>query len=177
MSKTWYGSIDNRIEEGKQFVEEIKVGTGMTEYMWSDRHAYEVVKVDTQDHVWVRRYDYKRIDDYGMSDWQEYEYISNPENPVIELVKRKNGWNKLYTCKYDEMFKIAAEKVKTGKSCANTDYSIEKQIDIELNFMLFNINLTDSQRKRFFDGKEVKRYIKWNNISFGKAEEYFDFSF
>ena len=59
MSKKWYGSIDNRIEEGKQFVNEIKVGDGVTEYLWSDRKAYEVVDVKDQKHITIREYDHK----------------------------------------------------------------------------------------------------------------------
>lgn len=48
MSRKWYGSLNNRLEENKMFCEEIKVGTGLTEYFYSDRHPYEVVKVIDQ---------------------------------------------------------------------------------------------------------------------------------
>ena len=53
MSK-WYGSLNNRLEENRQFVETIKVGTGVTEYSWSDRHPYEVVEVKDQKHISIR---------------------------------------------------------------------------------------------------------------------------
>ena len=39
MSKKWYGSLNNRLEENRQFCEKIEVGTGVTEYMYSDRKA------------------------------------------------------------------------------------------------------------------------------------------
>ena len=44
MSK-WYGSLTNRLDEGHTFTDEIKVGTGVTEMCYSDRHPYEVVEV------------------------------------------------------------------------------------------------------------------------------------
>lgn len=30
MSRKWYGSLDNRVEENRQYCDEIKVGTGVT---------------------------------------------------------------------------------------------------------------------------------------------------
>ena len=44
MSNKWYGSLNNRLDEGKTFGD-IKVGTGVTEMCWSDRHPYEVVEI------------------------------------------------------------------------------------------------------------------------------------
>ena len=38
--KNLYGSFNNRMEEGRMFCDEIKVGTPMTEYYYSDREAY-----------------------------------------------------------------------------------------------------------------------------------------
>ena len=36
------GSLNNRLEENRMFCDTIEVGTGMTEYLYSDRHAYEL---------------------------------------------------------------------------------------------------------------------------------------
>lgn len=74
----WYGSVTNRILESRKQTEKIEVGTGVTEICWSDRHAYEVVKVIDDKHLLIRRCDSKRIDDNGMSDCQEYEYTLIP---------------------------------------------------------------------------------------------------
>ena len=87
-----YGSITNRLEENKRYCEKIKVGTGVTEYLWSDRHAYEVVDVKDQNHVFIRRVDTTRIDNNGMSEIQDYEYKSNPKNEKKELVFKYNHW-------------------------------------------------------------------------------------
>ena len=89
MSK-WYGSVNNRVDENKMFCKEIKVGTGMTEYSYSDREAYEVVEVKDQKHIKVRRYDHKHIGNGEMDN--NWELVSNPNNPVSEIVKRGNYW-------------------------------------------------------------------------------------
>ncbi len=89
MSNKWYGSIGNRIEEGKQFVNEIKVGDGVTEYLWSDRKAYEVVDVKDQKHITIREYDHKLKGEAFSNNW---ELVSNEDNAKINLVKRGNDW-------------------------------------------------------------------------------------
>ena len=61
------GSISNRLEENRMFCDVIEVGTGMTEYSYTDRHAYEVVEVVDQKHIKVREYDHKHKGDFEMS--------------------------------------------------------------------------------------------------------------
>ena len=51
MKTKLYGNLMNRMEEGRQFVDEIKVGDGVTEYSYSDRHPYEVIEVKDQKHI------------------------------------------------------------------------------------------------------------------------------
>lgn len=87
----FYGSLNNRIDENKMFCGKIDVGTGMTEYMYSDRKAYEVVKVIDQEHIFVREYDYKHVGDGHMDN--SWELVSNKENPVREMKKRYGYWN------------------------------------------------------------------------------------
>lgn len=87
----FYGSLDNRLEENKMYCEKIEVGTGMTEYSYSDRKAYEVIKVVDQGHVFVREYDHKKADDIPMSN--NWELVSNQFNPVRELKFRYGKWN------------------------------------------------------------------------------------
>lgn len=86
----WYGSLNNRIDENKMFCEKIEVGTEMTEYLWSDRHPYEVVEVVNQNHVFVRELDHKAAGEAMSNEW---ELVSNPNNPVKELKKRYGYWN------------------------------------------------------------------------------------
>ncbi len=87
----WYGSLQNRLMEGCVGQPAPEVGMGVTECMWSDREPYEIVAVDDDRHITIRRLDYKRVDDNGMSECQDYEYFSNPDNMAIRLFKDKNG--------------------------------------------------------------------------------------
>ena len=101
----FYGSINNRLEENKMFCDEIKVGTGATEYSWSDRQAYEVIKVYDQKHVVIRKYDHKLKGEAYSNDW---ELISNEENPEIELVFRYDAWYSMTTWTQEDVDKIIA---------------------------------------------------------------------
>lgn len=92
MSNRWYGSITNRLEEGHTYTKEIKVGTGVTEMCYSDRHPYEVVEVIDDRHLMIRRMNAKRIDNNGMSECQDYEYSSNLDATPIKIFLSKTGW-------------------------------------------------------------------------------------
>ena len=95
MSK-WYGSIDNRILENSKMVEP-KVGMGVTECCYTDRHPYEIVEVKDERHIVVRALDWKRTDHNGLSECQEYEYTSNPNNHTANLFLTKKGqWRERY---------------------------------------------------------------------------------
>ena len=87
----WYGSVINRIQENVDRVAEIKVGTPMTEYSWSDRHAFEVVEVTDQKHVKVREFDVRPTEgSLPMSNC--WDYISNPKNSVRTMERRGKYW-------------------------------------------------------------------------------------
>ena len=154
MSRKWYGSVNNRIDENRIFCEKIEVGTGMTEYFWSDRHAYEVVAVSDQKHVIVREYDHKRK---GLSLFNnDWELISNPENAERALTKRGKYWYWTTTVTSDIL-----------TNCKN----VSDKTDTILFLAHNNIN-ADELLKR---GK-ITRYQR-ANVSFGVAEYYYDYSF
>lgn len=69
----------------------IAPGTPATVCHFTDRDPYEVTRVSAKGTVWVRRMDYKRVDDNGMSDSQHYEYTSNPSYPEQRLSRRAGG--------------------------------------------------------------------------------------
>lgn len=86
-----YGSVVNMLYGNTTPGDEVKVGTGATTLMWSDRHAATVVavrhfktgtrkgqvkEVDVQYDVATR------VDTNGMSESQEYEYAPNTDGPV-----------------------------------------------------------------------------------------------
>lgn len=159
-----YGSLDNRLEEGKQYCEVIEVGTGVTEYGWSDRKPYEVTRVINQKHVFIRPMNYKRIDNNGMSDSQDYEYISNPEGKEIEVEKRGSVWYEVK--KFSKS--MWEEKAKNDKCFKTTQ--------VAYNYYKGMAGLTEKQNEAIEQGKEVKRYKKMD-ISFGVMERYYDYSF
>lgn len=89
MSTKWYGSLDNRLEEGKMYCDKIEVGTPMTEYFYSDSHAWEVIKVFNQEHVIVRQFTAKCIGGFASNEWK---LISDEKNATMELKKRYGTW-------------------------------------------------------------------------------------
>ena len=90
MSRKWYGSIDNRIEEGRNYEPDktIKVGTDITTYFWSDRHCKYVTEVINQKHIFVKDYhvcaDHSKPGGPGHQSWryfktarEEAEYLNS----------------------------------------------------------------------------------------------------
>lgn len=151
MASTWYGSLQNRLQEGKQFCEEIEVGTGMTEFYWSDREPYEVIAVRDQKHVTVRRLDHRHVGDGQMDN--NWELISNPENPHRDLVKYGDVWYWTNT--------LTAEDIE----------GVENDAELRLRLALGGWDIDKIRAK----GKQTKRWKA--NISFGFAHYYYDYSF
>lgn len=89
-----YGSLTNRIMECVGS-EQPYVGMGATELMWSDRHAYTVVKIKSKNRILVTRDIAKRVDNNGMSECQTYEYTQDKDAEPVELIKTKRGWKML----------------------------------------------------------------------------------
>lgn len=89
-----YGNVINRVMEETE-TPEIVVGMGATECCWTDRHAYEVIAVQDEKHITVRRLD---VNLKTGTDWlsQEYEYTSNPDNPPCRLYKTAKGWRERF---------------------------------------------------------------------------------
>ena len=156
MSRTWYGNLNNRLAEGRQFVEEIKVGDGVTEYFYSDRHAYEVIAVADQKHITIREYDVECI---GGAYSNEWKLISNPNNRAIDLVKRGNGWY------------IA--KTATLEDLEEYEEAYRTRSNVELQLWWCH-NGFDAEKIRK-NGKQTK-YTKMN-ISIGVADYHYDYEF
>lgn len=148
MSKL-YGNIINRIEENGKDANEIVVGMGVTEYLWSDRNAYEVTKVVNQKDVFIRKYDVKNIGaGYGDNSW---ELISNPNGYEMEVVFRYGNWYRkiVYT-------QEGLNKMKEEDGC---------------------IWLSDDIVKEVENKGICVRYSKMNKLRFGVADYYYDFEF
>ena len=150
MASKWYGSVTNRLEEDRMFCDVIEVGTGMTEYSWSDRHAYEVVAVKDQKHVTVREYDHvHKGDGYMDNNW---ELVSNPDKPERDLVKVGKYW-------YWTVTITASDLDAMGDEC---------------ELLRLCVGGFDAQKIRE-KGKQTRRTRA--KVSFGVADYYYDYEF
>ena len=157
-----YGSLNNRMEENKMYCKEIVVGTGMTRYDYSDRHAYEVVKVVDQTNVFVREYDHIAVGEAMSNTWK---LVSNEKNPVIELKLRNGVWYRV--CYYSKQKWLeTAEKDDSWKT-----------VEAAYNYYKFMSGLTEKQLEKIENGKTVKAFKKFGNVSFGVADYHFDYEF
>lgn len=146
MSK-WYGNIMNRLEENHDRVDEITVGTGMTEYYWSDRHAYEVVAIRDQKHVSVRELGHKHIGEAYQNDW---ELFPDETKPVRDMVKRGKYWYWSVTMKREDLPEDQDGLLRVMVAGLDPDVIREK-------------------------GKQTK--LSRANVSFGVADYYYDYEF
>lgn len=117
MSK-WYGSLQNRLEENRMFCKAIEVGTGVTEYSWSDRHPYEVVEVRDQKHVVVRELGHRPVGEPMSNDW---ELFSDPTKSTRCLVKWGKYW--YWTSGFGKGVSRSRANVSFGTAQYYYDYS------------------------------------------------------
>ena len=147
----WYGNLDNRLEEGRTYCDVITVGTGMTEYYWSDREPYEVIAVKDQKHVTVRRLDHVHVGDGCMDN--RWDLVSNDGNPCYDLEKRGETWYWVSTL--------------TASDIEGIDDDPQRQFDV----ILAGFDIDKVRTK----GKQTKR--RKANVSFGVASYYYDYEF
>lgn len=150
MSREWYGNLQNRLEENRMFCKEITVGTGMTEYYYSDRHPYEVVEVADQKHIKVRQLDHKHVGNGCMDN--SWELISNENNAIRLLTKRGKYWYWTVVVTKDILDDI--DKIETKLFLCNNNIEVDKLKE---------------------KGK-ITRYHR-TNVSFGVADYYYDYEF
>lgn len=153
MSRVWYGSLNNRLEENKQFCETIEVGTGVTEYSWSDRTPYEVVEVKDQKHVYIREYTHKSNGEPMSNDWT---LVSDETKPIVYIVKRGKYWYTSVTITPSE-----AKEIYEGNNIDAKIWACNNNFDLP--------EIIES-------GKPKTTYHR-RNLSFGKAEYYYDYEF
>lgn len=146
-----YGNLMNRIGEDKQYCPTIEVGTGMTEYGWSDRHAYEVVEVRDQKHVTVRELDHEAKNPGAMDN--EWVLISNPDAPLCDMVKVGDYWYWTSTLTAEEL---------------------AKREDDPRELLALAVGGWDLDKVRA-KGKQTKRTRA--KVSFGVADYYYDYEF
>lgn len=113
------GNLTNRIMENDKTNVEIKVGTMMTEYLYSDRNVYEVIEVKNQKCVKVRQMSARHKVAFSNDNVELY---SDKNNRVKELVYRYNNWYEKYV---DYSGKVCYNKVKVVFGRADYYYDFE----------------------------------------------------
>lgn len=160
-----YGSLQNRLMEGRDFTNgDIKVGTGVTEVLYSDRHAYEVIAVKDQNHFTIRRMKATPTGEYMSNTWK----LESDETQPSYDIERINGV--FYDVNYLTKEKVMKRAEKALKEVFVPGTPIEKAIDYVTMY------LTEKQKERVLSGKQVKLKSKMN-ITIGIQQEYYDYSF
>lgn len=70
----------------------IKVGDYATECLYTDSHAYEVIKVVSQKEVYIRRLKAIRVVNDRLYDIQKYKYKSDENGEVDHLKFKYKKW-------------------------------------------------------------------------------------
>jgi len=68
------------------------IGDGVTQYLFSDRHAYTVIAMSKSKKTLTIQHDLEtRTDKNGMSDMQDYTFTPDPRGREIVITLRKDG--------------------------------------------------------------------------------------
>lgn len=87
-----YGSLYNLLADKSPQTKAPEVGMPATLIMWTDREPCTVIEVSASGKTITIQVDsYKRLDDNGMSECQEYEFSPNPNGRKIVARMAKNG--------------------------------------------------------------------------------------
>ena len=157
-----YGNVINRLSEGKQYGD-IKVGTDITMYLWSDRNCYYVTDVIDDKHIKVREYiviaDHDEACGMGHQNWL---YFKTGEDA-----------NKYLSSRFDTLRMIDYETpqeetwaFRYGKWWRDYEYTEEKDW------------FSDKERAKIQNGKTVHEYSELSGkVSFGVRDYYYDWEF
>lgn len=166
-----YGSLNNRFDENHYFngtYNNIKVGTQCTEYLYTDRHAYEVVEVIDQNHISIRRLKAIRTDKLGMSDCQNYRYESDPRATAEPIEFHRGSWKRVSFYDLNGLQHSVDYLIEHGRTPEEARKIAEE---------CYMYEFTPLQKERLLKGERIKKYKSKINISFGVADEYYDYSF
>ena len=195
MGRKWYGSINNRIEEGHNYESDktIKVGTDITTYFWSDRQCKYVTKVIDQKHIFVK--DYYVIADRAFGSYSnQWKYFKSLRDQQAYL----NDWYRSHPEEAAEYERVMGRPYEY----ANLDEIEESSHEEEWAFRRGHWNRvirfdkalaekieertglrgffpkTEKEKEAFEAGKEVVRYDRiQEGISFGVRDYRYDWEF
>ena len=199
MSRKWYGSIDNRIEEGRNYEPDkiIKVGTDITTYFWSDRHCKYVTEVIDQKHIFVKDYhvcaDHSKPGGPGTQDWlyfktarEEAEYLNSchikdlngkeyPPRDLDSIVEQKpEEW----VFRYGHWNVARRYDSESYNRCLERTKKESKDGQPIPSLARYYLGLTDEEFAKLQEkGTFVKYHRISEGISFGVRDYFYDWSF
>lgn len=201
MSKVWYGSVDNRIEEGRNYNEDklIHEGDDITMYYWSDRHCYYVTKVIDQKHIFVHEYsvcaDHSKAGGMGHQDWLYFKTIKEERKYINDCIDKglitgveKDDLDKIIE-KSDEEWVFRYGKWKLMKKYdkelydkvlerAKNDSNHPEDMKKVESLAQYYIGLCDEDLEKVNNGETLVKYFKLDGkVSFGVRSYYYDWEF
>ena len=195
MGRKWYGSINNRIEEGHNYESDktIKEGTDVTVYGWSDRQCKYVTKVIDQKHIFVK--DYYVIADRASgsysNQWKYFKslrdqeaylndwYRSHPEEAAEyeRVMGRPYEYADLDEIKESSHEEEWAFRRGHWNRVIRFDKALAEKIEERSGLRGFSPK-TKKEKEAFEAGKEVVRYDRiQEGISFGVRDYRYDWEF
>lgn len=195
----WYGSVDNRIEEGHNYNEDklIHVGDDITMYLWSDRLCYFVTKVIDQKHIFVHKYqvcaDHSKEGGIGHENWLYFKTVKEKTKYINDCIDK--GWIK--GCQKDNLDEVIESKdeewvfrygkwrqvgrftkERWGKCLKEAKEKYPYNLDKQQSLARYLFGLGDEEYQKVMDGKDVvKNYNLSGKVSFGVRDYYYDWSF
>lgn len=180
-NKKWYGSVNNRIDEGKNYLgrDELKAGDDITMYYYSDRECYYIDEVISQKEIRVKRYyicaDHSKSLGCGHQEWLYFKTLKEYYD-YIKTINLKTKFNHNYDGNEPE----ATTWVKRyGKWQEKIIYNkaVVAYIVGRNGYCTFRPK-NEKEQKMFDEGKDIIRYQDLNGkISFGVRDYYYDWSF
>lgn len=198
--KRWYGSINNRIDEGKNYTgREIKVGDDITMYYWSDRHCYYITKVVDQKHIFVKEYqvcaDHSKAGGMGHQEWlyfktkrEKAQYLNSchlkdmngkeypPEDLDMIIEDEPEEW----VFRYGKWKAVSRYNRKRWEHClelSRKDHKADADPEHIKGLARYYLGLDDEAFAKVMNGEEVVKYHPLQPISFGVREYYYDWEF
>ena len=164
MSK-WYGSLSNRLEEGKNFLgRDIEIGDDITMYLWSDRHCYYITEIVSRKplKIKVRPYyvctDKEKAHGMGHQDWKYFKTLKAFHEYTGIPVQEVNG----------ELYEEETWTVRYGKW----------KKEFKHTEMEYPDTYTQRERDSFKKNGYFYTYHELSgNISFGVRDYYYDWEF
>lgn len=190
MGKVWYGSIANRIDEGKNFTKrELRVGDDITMYYWSDRTCYYITKVVNQKNIFVHKYevvaDQEKEGGMGHQNWVYFKTVKECNDYLKKFGiddRDSTEYNdEEWVFRYNHWYEVTRYDMNTWNTClanARKDCKPNAPEESIINLARFYLRLNDEDFAKLLHGEKVVKYYRIEQgISFGVRDYYYDWEF